>query len=248
MKFCVVQTKPVKGDIQANIADHKKWIEQAAAHNTDVIIFPELSLTGYEPTLAQELATTPDDERLDAFQNLSDIHQHTIGVGIPTRNETGLCISMVLFQPHKPRYAYSKKYLHADEEPFFVSGQNFPTLNINDTQTGLAICYELSIPAHAELAYQNGADVYIASVAKTAAGVNNANQRLADIARTYSMPVLMANCVGPSDNFVSAGGTAVWNDQGALLAQLDDTGTGFLIYDTETQKVVEGKQEQEKRI
>lgn len=239
MKICVAQTRPFKGDIQRNIEKHKEFIDLAVSNDTDTIIFPELSLTGYEPTLAKELALTQDDGHLDDFQSLSNTHQLTIGIGIPTKNDSGLCISMVLFQPHRPRRLYSKKYLHADEEPFFVSGQNFPSLNLNGTNTALAICYELAVLDHAALAYQSDAEVYIASVAKTGTGVKNASKRLADIARMYSMLVLMSNCVGPSDNFISAGGTAVWNNNGLLLAQLDETSEGILIYDTETQGIIE---------
>ena len=235
MKICAAQTKPVKGDIQQNIENHRALIDLALAHNTNTIIFPELSLTGYEPTLAKELAVSPDDNQVNVFQTISDTNNLTIGVGLPTKNKTGLHISMLIFQPIAPRRIYSKKYLHADEEPFFASGPNFPTLPIQQMNTAIAICYELSVPQHAANAHQSGAEIYIASVAKTAVGLKHAHKRLADIARTYGMPVLLSNCVGPSDNFVSAGGTAVWNNQGTLLTQLDDANEGLLIYDTETQ-------------
>ena len=238
MKICVVQTRPVKGDMQANIVDHIKFIDLALADGAEMIVFPELSLTGYEPTLAGALGIKSNDPRLDDFQTISDDKQVTIGVGMPTKNGVGECITMILFQPNQPRRTYSKKYLHADEEPFFVSGENFPVLPVHERQIGLAICYELSVAVHAETAVASGADVYLASVAKTAVGVEHASKRLANIARTYNMPVLMANCVGPSDNFVSAGKTAVWNKTGQLLAQLDDINAGYLIFDTDNETVI----------
>jgi hypothetical protein len=52
------------------------------------------------------------------------------------------------------------------------------------------------------------------------------------------MTVLMSNCIGPSDDFESAGQTAVWNNQGLLLDQLDDKHEGFIIFDTETQELI----------
>ena len=70
MKIGVVQTRPITGDIQANIANHKQWIERAVVDGAELIIFPELSLTGYEPTLAKELATDQDDPRFDDLQAL----------------------------------------------------------------------------------------------------------------------------------------------------------------------------------
>jgi len=127
MKICAAQTRPIKGDIRGNIANHKKLIDQAVADGAGLVIFPELSLTGYEPTLAKELAVEQGDTRFDDFQAMSDADGITIGVGVPTKNEKGVCISMLLFQPHKARRAYSKSYLHPDEEAFFVcSRRAFP--------------------------------------------------------------------------------------------------------------------------
>src|SRR5688500_4821533 len=100
MKICVVQTKPVKGRIDRNIHKHKQLINLAISHGAGIIIFPELSITGYEPELAKELAMEPDDPRLDDFQTISDARQVTIGVGVPTKNERGICISMILFHPN----------------------------------------------------------------------------------------------------------------------------------------------------
>ncbi len=53
------------------------------------------------------------------------------------------------------------------------------------------------------------------------------------------MTVLMANAVGPCDNFESAGKTSIWSNKGLLLGQLNDTHEGILIIDTETQEITE---------
>jgi predicted amidohydrolase len=238
MKICVAQIKPFKGDIQSNIDTHKKFIELAVLHKAAIIIFPELSLTGYEPKLAKELAFGLGDSRLDIFQKISDSNGITIGVGVPTKNSSGICISMVIFRPHEVRQMYSKKYLHADEEAFFISGQNFTCLYSDNTNIALAICYELSVLQHAEDAFKSGADIYIASVAKTAAGVDKAIKRLSGIAREYSMPVLMSNCVGQCDGDECRGKSSVWNNKGLLLGQLNDTDEGILIIDTGTQEIM----------
>jgi predicted amidohydrolase len=209
------------------------------ACEADTIIFPELSLTGYEPTLAKAVAVSRDDACLAVFQDTVDARQVTIGVGMPTPSDGQPYISMIIFQPHQPRQLYSKQYLHADELPFFAHGHNATAVLGDKSDVALAICYELSVPEHAQQAFANGANIYVASVAKSASGVEQASQRLAKIARSYDMTVLMVNCVGPSDDFVSAGGTAVWNNQGNLLAQLDDAHEGILIYDTDSQEVTQ---------
>jgi predicted amidohydrolase len=201
-----------------------------------MIIFPELSLTGYEPTLAKEVAIHPDDEVLDGFQIISNKNQITIGVGVPTKAVDGTNISMIVFQPHFPRQVYSKTYLHVDEEPYFVSGQGITSIMVKENNIAFAICYELSIPEHAENASRSGAHVYIASVAKSDTGVKKACETLSELAAKYSMPVLMSNCIGPSDNFQSAGASSVWHKDGTLQHQLDDKTEGLLIFDMVTQK------------
>ncbi len=239
MKICVAQTRSITGDIQRNIESHKKFVALANANGADIIIFPELSLTGYEPALAETLATTQEDRRFDIFQEISDAGPLTIGVGVPTKQATGICISLVLFQPHQPRQTYAKQYLHPDEEEFFVSGQNFTGLIGGQANIALAICYELSIPDHAEQAFQRGAQVYIASVAKFANNIDKATKRLSEIAHTYARPVLMSNCVGHADGDVCVGQTSMWNDRGVLVGQLDDTREGIIIFDTNTQEIIE---------
>ncbi len=239
MRICVAQTRPIKGNIQGNIDNHITLINLAISVGANVVVFPELSLTGYEPTLAEALAIHQDDSRLDNFQVISNAQKMIIGIGVPTRNHTGICISMVLFQPHQARQTYSKKYLHSDEEAFFTSGKSFPTLSINKANVAFAICYELSVPEHAEKASTSGADIYIASVAKSAKGVEQAAGRLSEVAQKYSMTVFMSNCIGPCDDFESGGKTSVWNHHGVLLKQLDDIHEGIIIYDTETQALFE---------
>ncbi len=237
MRIGVAQTRPTPGDIQRNIECHGQLIDVAVTNRANLVVFPELSLTGYEPKLAKDLATDPHDRRFDDFQNTSDAKQITIGVGVPTRLKAGICISLVLFQPHQVRQLYSKMHLHPDEEEFFICGQKQTGLIGHDGKVALAICYELSVPEHAAGACKNGAKIYIASVAKAVDGIQQATERLAEIAREYSMTVLMSNCVGRLDGCECAGKSSVWDDKGELLGQLDGAGEGIVIFDTETRDV-----------
>jgi predicted amidohydrolase len=236
MKLCVAQTRPVKGDIVANIKRHESLI--ALARGADVLFFPELSLTGYEPTLARELAIDADDSRLDSFQAISDSGAVTLGIGAPTRSALGPRITMFVFQPHQPRTTYSKRHLQSDEEPFFIPGERFVTLKVHGAVIAPAICYELSVPEHPQNAARAGASVYMASVAKTARGLDTAIPKLAEIARTYSMTVLMANCVGECDAGQCGGKASIWSNKASLLGQLNDRDEGILMLDTDTENVI----------
>jgi len=97
MNICLAQVQSIPGNIVANIDQHRYWIAKAAEQAADLIIFPELSLTGYEPTLAEALAMDPGDTRLAVFQEDSQKLGLTIGVGLPTRVAKGICISLVFF-------------------------------------------------------------------------------------------------------------------------------------------------------
>lgn len=238
MNICITQTKPIKGNIEANIEAHKKFIELALTLNADAIFFPELSLTGYEPELAKKLATNHDDNRLDIFQEISDKKNIVIGLGLPTATESKIRISMIIFEPNKTRQTYSKQQLHSDEFPYFKNGDGQVIIETNDKNIAPAICYESLQQTHSENAFRLGAEVYLASVAKPANGVKKAFEYYPNIAKEYSMPVLMANCVGFCDNFLSVGQSAVWTKEGKLAGHLNDQNEGILLFDTETEEVI----------
>jgi predicted amidohydrolase len=231
MKICIAQIRPVAGNIEQNIQLHKQSVEQAIARKADLILFPELSLSGYEPRLAEQLATTQEDERLDVFQAMSETHGIVIWPGIPTRSEAGIHISILIFQPDGSRTTYSKQLLHEDELPYFVPGQTEVMINCKGKKIAPAICYESLQTVHAEKAHNNGADIYLASVAKSAKGVEKAYVHYPLIAKQHGMIVLMSNSIGPSDDFVGAGASAVWNGKGELVERLNGEEKGMLVYD-----------------
>jgi predicted amidohydrolase len=209
----------------------------AVSENADTIFFPELSITGYEPKLAKQLATNQDDIRFDDFQKISDTKNITIGVGVPTIGDTGILISMIIFQPNTERQTYSKQQLHSDEFPYFVNGQQQIILTTNNKKIAPAICYESLQPEHSENVFKSGAEIYVASVAKSTNGVTKAFNHFSRIARQYSMPVLMSNCLGLCDDFESIGNSAIWSKDGLLLGKLNETDEGVLIFDTETEQL-----------
>jgi predicted amidohydrolase len=172
MRVAIAQIEAIKGNIEKNIENHLKWIKEAIQNKTDMVVFPELSLTGYEPDLAQSLATNQDDIRLEEMQHLSDRNKITIGVGLPTKDESDTFVSMIIFQPHKERITYSKQYLYPPEKPIFKAGKNPLVLNFETEVVSPAICYEASNKAHCEFAKRNNATIYIASVLSSIDGID----------------------------------------------------------------------------
>ena len=236
MKISLAQIRSFPGDIQRNITKHVACIALAARHKADFIVFPELSLTGYEPKLAAALALNSNDKSFNVFQELTDAHQINVGIGFPFAIGSGVCISMMILQPGKERIIYSKKYLHEDELPYFVPGENLPVLSIMNEKIALSICYELSVPAHAKAAFEDHAEMYIASVSKHEKGVAGAHIELANIAKTYKTRTMMCNAVGPNDNFVNAGGSAIWDARGIIVGCLDNQQEALLLIDADKLK------------
>lgn len=231
MKISIAQIRPIKGDVLANIEAHKRLINLAIDKGVDIIVFPELSLTGYEPKLAHQLAIEINDNQINIFQKIANKGNIIIALGMPLKTPIGIQIGMLIFQPNLPRISYAKQHLHEDEYPYFVAGKEQVFLNIHP-KIAFAICYESLLPKHAQMVHEKGATIYIASVAKSTKGIQKAMDYFPIIAKQYAMPVLMANCLGTCDDFESVGQSSIWNKNGVLIAQLDDKNEGILIFET----------------
>ncbi len=229
MKIALAQTRPVKGDIAANLDDHIRYIKQAAGRGAELVLFPELSVSGYEPSLAQDLAFEADDHRLDILQELVDELNIHVCAGAPLRSNESVYIGMFILSPKAQREWYTKQYLHDDELPFFKAGAKANLRFETNNNLSLSICYELSVPAHAEQAYRSGSKIYLSSVAKTPAGTEKAIAVLSELPSKFGMSVAMVNCVGTCDNFICGGKSTAWNNQGQVTGQLGEREEGLLI-------------------
>ncbi|MEZ0198787.1 carbon-nitrogen hydrolase family protein, partial [Pseudomonas qingdaonensis] len=176
--------------------------------------------------------------RLDPLQAACDRLGITVAVGLPLPTPDGIRIGMPIFCPEAPRQAYAKQRLHDDELPYFTPGHQALLLEVGEHRVAPAICYESMFLAHAAVARERGADLYLVSVAKTAKGIREGYAHYPEVARELGMPVLMANCVGPADTFIGAGGSAAWDSQGHLLASLDAHSEGLIVLDTRSASAI----------
>lgn len=237
MKIAAAQINPVKGDILKNIENHTRLIRAAVSKNVDLIIFPELSITGYEPDLAEKLSIHYENETLEVFQKLADENSISITVGMPTKSEGQLLISSIIFQPEKRRKVYSKHHLFPTETSVFSRGNTFCQLEVLQNKISLAICYDLSDPNHSQEAYQAGSTVYTASVLNSVNGIDEDLIKLSTIAEKYHMHVVMATFIGESGGYECAGKSSVWNNDGSLLGQLNSKDEGILTLDTDNDRI-----------
>ncbi len=231
MKIALAQIQSEPGNIPVNISKHLKFIKEAAKKGAGLIVFPELSLTNYEPGLATELAFSKNDDRLNIFKEYSNKHSIFIAVGVPLRIAKDLYIGMVIFKPDDQIQYYYKQFLHEDELSFFTPKISIPILEIQQLKICLAICYELSVEEHAENIKEYNADIYLAGVAKDKKGMSRACDRLRAIASAFKIPVMIVNCLGKTDAMKSTGigKSAYFDENGDLKASLEQEETLLII-------------------
>jgi len=233
MRIAAAQIKSKKGDLDFNIERHIRLAQIASDRLVNLMVFPELSLIAYEPSIAEAYAVTIDDIRMDALASAASTFELILSAGIPVKSSQGIHIGMMSFFPDGSRQIYTKAHLHEDELPFFVAGDGGQDLMCHDFRIAPSICYELSIEDHVQQANKRGAHVYLSSVAKHQQGVESASSILSSYAKQYSMSVMMANAIGENDDYISKGQSSVWDSQGTLMRQMDSEKEGLLLWNAQ---------------
>jgi predicted amidohydrolase len=230
MKIAAVQTKPIDGNIEANLAAHFHWATIAAEKGVQLIVFPEMSLTGYQREDAAQLAFIENDARLNKLKALAVDKNIIIVAGAPIQIEAQLHIGTFVLHPDNNTSIYTKQFLHQGEELFFTPNAEFnPTIQLEDELISLAICADITNPLHPANASKNKTTLYVTSLFYTPNGIAEAFQQLSHYAHLYAMNILMANYTGQSYIYEAAGQSAFWNNKGHLITQLKSNEEALLI-------------------
>jgi predicted amidohydrolase len=187
-------------------------------------------LTGYEPTLAAELALDARDAQLAPLQEQSDKLSVTIIAGCPIRSdEVKPYIGAFIIRPQQPVVAYRKRFLHPGEEQHFIPSDDVVVCNCHGRAVGIAICADISHPRHAADASQQNATIYAAGLAFTPKGIAEAETAMSGYAREYQFLAVMANCASATGGYPMAGRSAIWDESGTLIAQAEATGESLVL-------------------
>ncbi len=240
--ICVAQTCPLRGDIDANLQEHLRLVQLAASHGARVVLFPELSLTGYELELADELGMSPDDARLGPFLDAASAHALTVIVGAPVRLGERLHIAALIVQPDCNVSLYTKQHLGAfgesnrcdgelppAEATVFEAGTLNPLVHVDDRLAGVAICADANQASHPQDAVAKGATSYLASMFVIPSEFDADSARLSGYAKLHAMPVAFANFGSATGGLATAGRSSIWSEQGELLVQLPASGSGIAV-------------------
>jgi predicted amidohydrolase len=221
--IAAAQSASVAGDIARNIETHLLFAEAAADHGVQLLVFPELSLTGYE--LAIATAIDPESSDLDPLRDLARKAQMTIVAGAPVSNY----IAALAFRPDGTTSIYTKIHVHESELHVFAPGSGGPDLMVDDVSVALAICADVSHPQHAARAAERAARIYAAGVMIDEPGYARKMPLLKGYAVEHKMAVLMANYSGITGGELSAGKSAIWAEDGRVVAQSTGTAEELIV-------------------
>lgn len=203
-------------DVAANAAAHADTVRAAGAR---VVVFPELSLTGYE---LETPAITTEDPRLEPLVAACAQTGTLALVGAPIGDPTGPThIAMVAVHGAGARVAYRKMWLGTTESARFTPGNAPAVLEVDGWRLGLAICRDTGILQHAADTAAQGIDVYVAGTAELADEAARQDDRARGIALAHHVWVTVASFAGPTGGGYehTAGRSAIWAPGGALIAQ-----------------------------
>jgi predicted amidohydrolase len=232
LKLGLAQIQPTLGDVEKNRSIVLRALERAIAEGLDLVVFPELALTGYFlKDIVPYAALSQESEALREIASLSQ--QVAVVVGYVEESPQHLYYnSASLFDRgelvHHHRKVYLPTYGMFEEQRYFARGDRFRAADTRFGRLGLALCEDLWHTSAAYLLWQDGADILIILAASPGRGLTEAErltitetwERLtAHYAQMYSQVVVFVNRVGYEDGINFWGGSEVVGPDGRRLAK-----------------------------
>jgi len=223
LTLALAQMNCLVGDITGNV---DKIIELAATarreHKADLVVFPELALTGYPP---EDLLMRPEFiERCDA--GLERIRRAVGGiavlVGFPHLSKGELYNAATVLRDGETLALYHKhllpNYSVFDEKRYFHAGSRPAVFELGGVQVGLTVCEDIWGPAPMAQTVRAGAQLVV-NINASPFHVDKQAEREAVIRERVSVspvPVVYVNMVGGQDELVFDGGSLVMDAQGRI--------------------------------
>jgi predicted amidohydrolase len=245
MKTALAQISPRFGDIRKNLDLHLEFIEKARRKKAEIIIFPELSLTGYTlMDLVPEMAIEPDRHPL--FRKLVAASRSIdIVVGFLEEKERGVFYNSAAYLAggrivHLHRKVFLPTGGMFEEAKFFARGRHFRAFATSFGKVGLLICREFLSYAAGYLLFADGADLIIVVSAAPGRGVAGGNhfatsrmwELMGETISFFSTVfVLYCNRVGVEDGKTFAGGSFIFSPAGRRLAKAAEVDEELVIAD-----------------
>jgi predicted amidohydrolase len=232
MKIAIAQCAPALGAVKRNLEMHREWISKAKGNGAKLVVFPELSLTGYYlKDLAADVACAADDAQLAPIAAASrDID--VIAGFVERSKDAKLHIAQGYWSGGALRHVHRKVYLPTygifDDGRYFGPGPGFTTFESAIGTAGMAICedlWHLSVPYVYAV---GGASVIFSPSASPGRGVAEggdlgtaASCRMMDqfYAQYLTVYIVFANRVGHEDGIAFWGGSEVVAPDGTVVGR-----------------------------
>ena len=258
MKFraAIAQMDPRVGDVKHNVERHMKLADRAIREKARLIVFPELSLTGYTlRDIAYEVAMDPaKDPSLEALRKRSK--KITIVAGLVESGiDHGIYNSAVCFEDGRVRHIHRKVYPPTygmfEEGRYFSKGKSVAAFDSKLGRFGMLICEDFW---HVPLPYllaRDGAEVLInltaspTRMAGESADLANArinHEHQATYARLLSSYVVFSNRVGFEDGVSFWGGSVIVGPSGDQIAKAPFFEESFLVGEIRGEEVRRARQ------
>lgn len=233
-KLALAQINTVLGDVSANLQKHLQLVDQAFTDGADLLIFPELSLTGYLlQDMVPQVAIKPTKEDPIFSQLLQASQKIDIVVGFVQEDERNrFYIASGYLSQGEVVHVHQKIYLPTyglfDESRFFAWGEGVRAFDTRFGRFGMLVCEDFWHASLPYLLWQDGADVLIFCSASPGRGlsdeplvdsarwVDHINRAYASLFTTF---VAHTNRVGYEDGLHFWGGAMVYDPNGEVLAR-----------------------------
>lgn len=221
LRIAAAQSPSVPGDVERNVQTHLAFVRAAAYERVQVLVFPELSLTGYEPHLLAAHVLHAEHPALAPLRQAARDHTLVLVVGAPAApvvEGEPPAIGAWVLGPDGSVGLYRKRYLHDTEARFASAGAEDTQVRLLAGEpTGLAVCADITHPEHAQAAHDAGAALYAAGALISQKGYGPESAMLQGYAQNHDMAVLLANYSGETGGYASAGKSAFWAPGGRCV-------------------------------
>ena len=258
LKVSIAQINPIVGSFKHNTQLIADAIATAKQDNAQVILFPELVITGYPP---EDLLFRPAFLKKveDSLKEIAKLAAGiTIIIGAPILKDGQLFNMACVMQDGVICHQYAKQHLPNyrvfDEKRYFTAGEENGIVTIEGIKVGILICEDIWMEEPAEKAQKAGAEVLFVLNASPFR-FNKTSERLKMLKQrsiACHCPIVYANLVGAQDELVFDGESLLFDKKGQLIFQAPTFEAGVYTLDipetTSTKAVTPRAQNKEESI
>jgi 5-aminopentanamidase len=231
-RIAAYQAGSVPGDKAANLERVRRAAGAAAQLGADVLVLPELFLTGYNiGALAQTLAEPRDGPSLVALSEIAKQSGCGLAVGFSERDRDGVYNSAVLIDRAGTQCAvYRKIHLFGDvEAALFQRGDKHCVAGMAGSKIGLAICYDIEFPEFCRALKRAGAGIVLTPTANMTPYWQIPTTLIRARALENSMTIAYVNHCGTENGMRFTGLSCITGPDGIDLARAGSTSEVLLV-------------------